>query len=557
LEQPTLRGSERALTQDALTRAQEASKEAFEKRRDAEISLKSATKVAAPVLPDLRKVTLEGGDDNGARPRTTKDRESRLPLLELELAKTKELFAIDQQLIGARLADNASLVSSLELQKKLTELKFQSKQIALEQIPIEEKQAKNAVLAVEYEKAVMESQLALQLEMQQARENLQKSVEDLLKDYQLENEFQQKYYDLLEQGVSPTLANIRLEVEKTFRKEKERIDTLTEQYELQKASLQVQLEMLVAQGELSNVDAKRLDDIKERIRLLDIELEKMGLLQGRLPGAQQSATIAAESAAQPSPAQIGAERIAKLKEEIADLTNAAKMAITIADGIGEAFSQAFQGLINGSMTAKEALGSFFKSVGEMFVSMATEIIAKQLVMITLQMILKALGAIGGGGGGFTPLDNAGATNFSFNPGAMLEGPSFTPFANGGIASGGFQAFANGGVVRGPTLGLVGEGKYSEAIVPLPDGRSIPVQMQGDSVRDKMDNNHNSPPPSPILSMSFESTSINGVEYVSRDQLEQAMAETRRAASRDGAQRGMTMTLDRIQNSSSTRRRVGI
>ena len=26
--------------------------------------------------------------------------------------------------------------------------------------------------------------------------------------------------------------------------------------------------------------------------------------------------------------------------------------------------------------------------------------------------------------------------------------------------------------------LVGEGKYNEAVVPLPDGRSIPVQMQG-------------------------------------------------------------------------------
>ena len=62
---------------------------------------------------------------------------------------------------------------------------------------------------------------------------------------------------------------------------------------------------------------------------------------------------------------------------------------------------------------------------------------------------------------------------------------------------------------------------------------------------------------PVLNMSFQSTSINGVEYVSRDQLESAMAETRRNATRDGAKRGMTMTLDRIQNSSSTRRKVGI
>jgi hypothetical protein len=63
--------------------------------------------------------------------------------------------------------------------------------------------------------------------------------------------------------------------------------------------------------------------------------------------------------------------------------------------------------------------------------------------------------------------------------------------------------------------------------------------------------------SPILNMSFQSTTINGVEYVSRDQLEQAMAQTRRQASRDGAQRGMSMTLDKLQQSPSTRSRVGM
>ena len=58
--------------------------------------------------------------------------------------------------------------------------------------------------------------------------------------------------------------------------------------------------------------------------------------------------------------------------------------------------------------------------------------------------------------------------------------SFLGFANGGVASGGFKAFANGGMVSSPTLGLVGEGRYNEAIVPLPDGKSIPVKMSGGS-----------------------------------------------------------------------------
>lgn len=55
---------------------------------------------------------------------------------------------------------------------------------------------------------------------------------------------------------------------------------------------------------------------------------------------------------------------------------------------------------------------------------------------------------------------------------------FFGMANGGYARGGFRAFANGGMVNKPTLGLVGEGKYNEAIVPLPDGKSIPVMMKG-------------------------------------------------------------------------------
>jgi hypothetical protein len=54
-------------------------------------------------------------------------------------------------------------------------------------------------------------------------------------------------------------------------------------------------------------------------------------------------------------------------------------------------------------------------------------------------------------------------------------------ADGGVFQGGWKplkAFASGGVVTGPTVGLVGEGRYNEAVVPLPDGRSIPVVMAG-------------------------------------------------------------------------------
>jgi len=57
---------------------------------------------------------------------------------------------------------------------------------------------------------------------------------------------------------------------------------------------------------------------------------------------------------------------------------------------------------------------------------------------------------------------------------------FLGFAKGGIAPGGFQAFADGGIVTKPTLGLVGEGSMNEAIIPLPDGKSVPVKIEGGS-----------------------------------------------------------------------------
>ncbi len=87
-------------------------------------------------------------------------------------------------------------------------------------------------------------------------------------------------------------------------------------------------------------------------------------------------------------------------------------------------------------------------------------------------------AAGGGGGLIGQAFNfvSGLLGFGGQPQAQAYGPQYQPYAMGGVAPGGFRAFATGGVVKTPTVGLVGEGAYNEAIVPLPDGKSIPVVM---------------------------------------------------------------------------------
>ena len=78
--------------------------------------------------------------------------------------------------------------------------------------------------------------------------------------------------------------------------------------------------------------------------------------------------------------------------------------------------------------------------------------------------------------------------------SLSSSGDLSTFLLGGLGSGGLsttntstgvvprqvQGFSSGGVVSKPTDAIIGEGSNSEAIVPLPDNRSIPVKLEGDS-----------------------------------------------------------------------------
>ena len=209
-----------------------------------------------------------------------------------------------------------------------------------------------------------------------------------------------------------------------------------------------------------------------------------------------------------------------------------------ADAAATMVTSGIAAMIAGTQSAEQVFVEFLSSIADALINTAKQMIA-QYIAIGIAKIFAGMGG-GGGGGGFAPSGELAAvgnvgTGFNFDAGAML--PAFR---------------ANGGPVTSQQPYMVGE-RGPELFVPGSNGGV----MSNNDLRSAMNSQGGGAAGSPVLNMSFESTTIGGVEYVSRDQLEQAMAETRRTASRDGAQRGMTMTLDRIQNSSSTRRRVGI
>jgi hypothetical protein len=259
-----------------------------------------------------------------------------------------------------------------------------------------------------------------------------------------------------------------------------------------------------------------------------------------------------------------AASVARATEQLTIAKGAVDALQSSINGIGAAFGEAMTtgvaSLITGTATAKEVFASFLQSVGQALSQAASQMIATYIAI----GIAKLFAGLGGGASGgdygsgkvatnaFQSTDALGLSN-SISGGGAAFGASAGTFGN---ASFGVGAFANGGIVSGPTLSLIGEGKYNEAVVPLPDGRSIPVQLGGRSARDMMGGNAPGMPQAPSLSMKFETTKINGVEYVSREQLEQAMASTRRLASREGAAQGSQLALNKLKNSPTTRRQLG-
>jgi len=68
--------------------------------------------------------------------------------------------------------------------------------------------------------------------------------------------------------------------------------------------------------------------------------------------------------------------------------------------------------------------------------------------------------------------------------SVFQGSGILGFAMGGVMTENgpmpLKRYAAGGIANSPQLAMFGEGSQPEAYVPLPDGRSIPVTMQGGS-----------------------------------------------------------------------------
>jgi hypothetical protein len=111
------------------------------------------------------------------------------------------------------------------------------------------------------------------------------------------------------------------------------------------------------------------------------------------------------------------------------------------------------------------------------------------------------------------------------------------------------------------MGLVGEGGEPEYIIPA-SKMSAAMKRYGGGARgsaviptsgDTSEAGGNASPINGAIDVRYTVERINSVDYVTADQFQQGMQQ----AATQGAQRGEQQALRRLQNSASTRRRLGV
>ena len=186
------------------------------------------------------------------------------------------------------------------------------------------------------------------------------------------------------------------------------------------------------------------DQLAKGAKVLDIEEQIFAITANR--------DVLISKGAQENFIQIEQEnaKLRVLEAQLQVAKDEASLLMELKQGVLDTFASGLQtaldGLIQGTVTVKEAFANMTKSV----LQMISKILAKMAALAILEF--------------------------------MMPGTDFTKFlAGGGYMQGRGQrkvpGYRHGGIVKEPTY-MVGEGRFNEAVVPLPDGRSIPVQMKG-------------------------------------------------------------------------------
>ena len=386
---------------------------------------------------------------------------------------------------------------------------------------------------LELEKQQAEAKkLTLSIEKQQAVVDAAKPITDFIQQQKLQNTLTKEYNRLLMEGVLPAEAQRQINFYEIVKQQQIQIDNQIKTVEQQLLLAEASTIEAAAKGAVVNKLKEELDLLKKKAKALQ-DAGAQGPGEGKTDAERLQDAVAAA------------------RGELTTLTDPINQVIAGAKAIGDSFRDAFRGLVSGAMTGQEALAAFFKGVGDHFMDMASQMIAK---LIEIWILETVLGMISGSSPGTA--SSAGANDL---PGSITS--PMPVAAEGAYWTGGFRAFADGGIVTRPTMGLIGEGGEPEYIIPASKMRSAmnryasgargsAVIPAGSDGGDGMATTSAAPG---AIDVRYTVERINSVDYVTADQFQRGMQQ----AAAQGAAQGEQRTLRRLQSSTSTRKRLGM
>lgn len=143
----------------------------------------------------------------------------------------------------------------------------------------------------------------------------------------------------------------------------------------------------------------------------------------------------------------------------------------IMNTVASSTEEAFMAMIDGSKSAGQAFADMAKAILKQIAQMIVKMLVFKAIEMGLNAIAPGFGTMMVGGANASGLTGSGDAGGGKASGGIMQAKGY---AAGGILS---RRDRNEGVIKQPTY-LVGEGRYNEAVVPLPNGRAIPVQMHG-------------------------------------------------------------------------------
>ncbi|MFZ9998767.1 MAG: tape measure protein, partial [Candidatus Nanopelagicaceae bacterium] len=390
-----------------------------------------------------------GGTGGTARERQLRDFQSEA-IAQLRLNEKLAQERLDQQR-QLEIIDETEYAIATAANKKKFDLLVIAEALAQKRAGIGEFEAsiREKQLGVFEQLAANERDLVeqqYQTAIQGARLQLARPFKDALRDENIEIGKQTILLDNLAKG----FAGLTPEQEASLIIEEKIKDLRTKQ----QAIIQTEIDNLKKQTLERILNNKALERENELLRLRNqAAVLRAPLGQERLVELQQNPDLTPEQAKAQFALEEQNRRLQVLRE------GASSLAGTINSTLGDSLVN----LATNFGNAQQIGLNFLQTIADGFKQLANTIIQE----LTRAFVNQAVSKIFGFAANALVPGGASAVGSSFE----LPNQAFIPsggfaFAKGGIAPGGFRAFANGGVVSGPTLGLVGEGRFNEAVVPL-------------------------------------------------------------------------------------------